>query len=484
MSTVFDKQERDLQHFSGLLFGGDRLNTAVEWGARAAIISLGLVNPGGFFTPVPGGQSLVEVGLWMCALSLFTRAYNAMLEYTYAKKPQYRTQPPIEHALRAKVDIVGRELQYLESQNGHDRRTLVLDAALAVVLFALNPAFFPGRDAPQYAMLERALRLLGHHYLISFTMYWAHRAGHVIPFKWANIHGVHHQSTHPLSRVTYQAHFFDNFMNAIYGHTFAQFLLPLDYSTYWACHVLRVMESLEKHSGLSCHLNVAHNLQRWLPFSQMPHHHDLHHEGSKRCNFTFSASGGLWDALFGTRKPGRAKFFPDQASAHDQRLIRQVEVERAAEEALLAAAKAENADEDKLSAADLAAHASAESSWVAVGGVVYDVTKYMREHPGGEQVLAEVAGRDATREFEDVGHSAGARAMLAQYKVGCLAGAAKTSIKLDADSFWNSLLGVHLPIGAMCGAVACTGVPGAVPVSTFCLAVLAGEITQCWLYGK
>ncbi|KAG8467797.1 hypothetical protein KFE25_006849 [Diacronema lutheri] len=481
MATLYAKQEAELHHFSGLLFSGDRLNTVIEWGARAAIIGLGLANPGGIFTPAPGAQSLVEVGLWMCAISAFTRAYNAWLEYTYAKKPQYRTQPPVEHALRSKTDLVGRELTNLESQNMHDRRTLLLDAALVVALFTLNPGFFPGRDGVVHGSIERALRLLVHQYLISFTMYWAHRAGHVVPYKWANVHGVHHQSTHPLSRVTYQAHFLDNFMNAIYGHTFAQFLCPLDYTMYWACHVLRVMESLEKHSGLSCHYNVAHNLQRWLPYSQMPHHHDLHHEGSKRCNFTFSASGGLWDALFGTRKPGRAKYFPDQASAYDQALLRKQEAERAEEEEALALAKAPAPADDELTAAQLAEHASVDSCWIAIGGAVYDVTSYMKEHPGGEQTLLDLAGRDATTEFEDVGHTADARALLAKHKVGSLAGAIKTSIKVDTDSFWNGLFAVHAPIAVMCCLVACTRTPGAVPVSTFCLSVLVAEIAQCLL---
>ena len=57
---------------------------------------------------------------------------------------------------------------------------------------------------------------------------------------------------------------------------------------------------------MSCSLNLAHQLQRFLPFAQMPHHHDWHHEGHKGCNYTFTSIGGLWDCIFGTRKVGRA----------------------------------------------------------------------------------------------------------------------------------------------------------------------------------
>ncbi|XP_025064926.1 cytochrome b5 type B [Alligator sinensis] len=39
-------------------------------------------------------------------------------------------------------------------------------------------------------------------------------------------------------------------------------------------------------------------------------------------------------------------------------------------------------------------------------------------HPGGEEVLLEQAGRDATESFEDVGHSIDAREMLKQYYIG------------------------------------------------------------------
>ncbi|NWZ70142.1 CYB5B protein, partial [Acrocephalus arundinaceus] len=40
------------------------------------------------------------------------------------------------------------------------------------------------------------------------------------------------------------------------------------------------------------------------------------------------------------------------------------------------------------------------------------------QHPGGEEVLLEQAGRDATESFEDVGHSTDAREMMKQYYIG------------------------------------------------------------------
>ena len=58
---------------------------------------------------------------------------------------------------------------------------------------------------------------------------------------------------------------------------------------------------------------------------------------------------------------------------------------------------------------------------------VYDVTKYIEDHPGGIDALVEVAGQDATNASEDVGHSEDSREVLAQFLVGDLEGAPATS---------------------------------------------------------
>lgn len=52
--------------------------------------------------------------------------------------------------------------------------------------------------------------------------------------------------------------------------------------------------------------------------------------------------------------------------------------------------------------------------------IVYDITKYIEDHPGGTEVLIEVAGKDATEEFEEVGHSEEARESLGEFHIGNL----------------------------------------------------------------
>eukprot|EP01065_Artemidia_motanka_P020536 TRINITY_DN2458_c0_g1_i1.p2 TRINITY_DN2458_c0_g1~~TRINITY_DN2458_c0_g1_i1.p2 ORF type:complete len:465 (+),score=206.00 TRINITY_DN2458_c0_g1_i1:60-1397(+) len=53
----------------------------------------------------------------------------------------------------------------------------------------------------------------------------------------------------------------------------------------------------------------------------------------------------------------------------------------------------------------VSAHNKPDDCWIVVNGCVYDVTKYLDEHPGGGQVILEVAGKDCTEEFEEIGHS-------------------------------------------------------------------------------
>ncbi|KAG0203118.1 hypothetical protein BGX28_004513 [Mortierella sp. GBA30] len=68
--------------------------------------------------------------------------------------------------------------------------------------------------------------------------------------------------------------------------------------------------------------------------------------------------------------------------------------------------------------ADLAEHGTRESLYLAVGGKVYDCTDFIDEHPGGEEVLFDEAGKDATESFEDVGHSEEAREIMEKMYIG------------------------------------------------------------------
>ncbi|KAG0703928.1 cytochrome b5-like heme/steroid binding domain-containing protein [Suillus ampliporus] len=67
---------------------------------------------------------------------------------------------------------------------------------------------------------------------------------------------------------------------------------------------------------------------------------------------------------------------------------------------------------------ELKAHSTKESLYVLIHGTVYDATKFIDEHPGGDDVILAEAAKDATQAFEDVGHSDEARDILATLIVG------------------------------------------------------------------
>jgi len=78
------------------------------------------------------------------------------------------------------------------------------------------------------------------------------------------------------------------------------------------------------------------------------------------------------------------------------------------------------AAEKELSYAEIAEHKDAKDLYVVIHDKVYSVASFLSEHPGGEEVLLDVGGQDATEAFEDVGHSDEAREILEKLQVGKL----------------------------------------------------------------
>ncbi|XP_056290756.1 cytochrome b5 [Pseudoliparis swirei] len=99
-----------------------------------------------------------------------------------------------------------------------------------------------------------------------------------------------------------------------------------------------------------------------------------------------------------------------------------------------------------------------KSTWIVINNKVYDVTRFLEEHPGGEEVLREQAGGDATESFEDVGHSSDAREMSLSMVIGELHPDDRDKTKLeetlvttlkDNPSWWTNWLIPVLAAGAV-----------------------------------
>ncbi|KKY20752.1 putative cytochrome b5 [Phaeomoniella chlamydospora] len=68
--------------------------------------------------------------------------------------------------------------------------------------------------------------------------------------------------------------------------------------------------------------------------------------------------------------------------------------------------------EKELTYAEVSEHNTKKDCYMVIHDKVYDTTSFVDEHPGGEEVLLDVGGQDATEAFEDVGHSDEAREIL------------------------------------------------------------------------
>jgi len=67
---------------------------------------------------------------------------------------------------------------------------------------------------------------------------------------------------------------------------------------------------------------------------------------------------------------------------------------------------------------EVSEHDCYDDCWVVIYDRVYDVTKFLREHPGGEDVIIDHAGRDATIAFHGTGHSSDAIEIMRDYLIG------------------------------------------------------------------
>lgn len=71
---------------------------------------------------------------------------------------------------------------------------------------------------------------------------------------------------------------------------------------------------------------------------------------------------------------------------------------------------------------EVAEHRSEESAWIAIDGLVYDITEFIDRHPGGREIILLAVGRDATDLFNSYHpFTSVPRKILTKYRIGSLA---------------------------------------------------------------
>ena len=73
------------------------------------------------------------------------------------------------------------------------------------------------------------------------------------------------------------------------------------------------------------------------------------------------------------------------------------------------------------SLADVATHKDGTSCWTTINGGVYDVTSWINQHPGGQEAILSLCGKDGSSTFTDQhGGQMRPEQELAGFKIGVL----------------------------------------------------------------
>ncbi|MDL0433470.1 cytochrome b5-like heme/steroid binding domain-containing protein [Marinobacter sp. TBZ242] len=88
--------------------------------------------------------------------------------------------------------------------------------------------------------------------------------------------------------------------------------------------------------------------------------------------------------------------------------------------------------------AEVAEHDDASSCWKVIGGVVYDLTEYLPNHPAEEETFTRWCGKEATSAWQDKGngrpHSPRAARRLESYRIGIIEEGESASVESESAS--------------------------------------------------
>nr|XP_040564018.1 cytochrome b5-like [Lepeophtheirus salmonis]ADD38035.1 Cytochrome b5 [Lepeophtheirus salmonis] len=73
-----------------------------------------------------------------------------------------------------------------------------------------------------------------------------------------------------------------------------------------------------------------------------------------------------------------------------------------------------------MSLKEVSQHTSPGDYWIVLFNKIYDVSEFIKEHPGGFDIILEYVGRDASLAFLGSGHSHDAFLLLENYCIGII----------------------------------------------------------------
>ncbi|KAI1813202.1 ferredoxin reductase-like protein [Poronia punctata] len=120
-------------------------------------------------------------------------------------------------------------------------------------------------------------------------------------------------------------------------------------------------------------------------------------------------------------------------------------------------------DDVSYTAKEVSAHNTPADAWMIIHGSVYDVTKYLQDHPGGADVLLDAAGKDASEDFDNAGHSEDAFDIMAEYRVGSFVGTSRKAapaVKVVISSAPEIVKSSKAVVGIGAAAVVALGTAG------------------------
>ncbi|CAM0138574.1 unnamed protein product [Umbelopsis sp. WA50703] len=98
-------------------------------------------------------------------------------------------------------------------------------------------------------------------------------------------------------------------------------------------------------------------------------------------------------------------------------------------------------------AEQVAAHNNDKDCWIVVDNKVFDLTKFLSEHPGGKKILLKVAGKDATKQFNQFHNAQIMETVGLPLQIGVIGGAEQPKAAPKAVAQEGNKVGDLIPYG-------------------------------------